>query len=198
MKKYIVAIFILLIPCATFAQHHAHNEAKQPRPTPGRVEVPLSSFELPDSWLVDQNGKKVRFYSDVVKGKVVVVHFFFTKCSDVCPMQGRSLVRLRKQLGDRLGRDVFFVSISKDPKNDTPEKLNAWGKLYNVGTGWTLLTGEPEVIKKLLWNFAGEEIGQATHESMITIGNDRTGVWTTTDGLLLPKDLLAVIDKISQ
>ena len=210
MKRSItvsLALCLSVMVPVNFGQHHAHDAQKKQTPNdvvtagvkkPGRIELPLVSFEIPDSLLVDQNGKQLKFYSDLVKGKVVVVHFFFTTCSAVCPMQGRSLVRLRNRLGDRLGRDVFFISISKDPKNDTPESLSRWAKRYSVGSGWTLLTGEPPVIKKLLWNFAGEEIGQAMHEPMIIVGNDRTGTWTTTDGLLSSDELVKVIDEISR
>ena len=201
-----------VLSSAAFGQHHS-NDAQKKSPTeskstepiersrakrPGRIELALVSMEIPDSQLLDQNGKQVKFYSDLIKGKVVVVHFFFTECAYVCPMQGRSLSRLKNRLGERLGRDVFFISVSKDPKNDTPEKLSKWGRQYGVSSGWTLVTGEQEVIKKLLWDFTGDETGQGMHESMVIIGNDRTGVWTTTDGLLLPEDLVKVIDNVSR
>ena len=164
---------------------------------PGRIEMPLMSMEIPDIVLLDQNGKQVRLYSDLVKDKIVLVHFFFTKCSDVCPMQGRALMKLKTRLGQRLGRDVFVVSISRDPLNDTPEELSKWGKLFGVGPGWTLATGDLPVIKKLLWDLTGEDIGQIAHESQVLIGNDRTGVWTSTDGLLLTDEIVKVIDEVS-
>ena len=164
---------------------------------PGRIEMPLMSMEIPDILLLDQNGKQVRLYSDLVKDKIVLVHFFFTKCSDVCPMQGRALMKLKSRLGQRLGRDVFVVSISRDPLNDTPEELSKWGKLFGVGPGWTLATGDLPVIKKLLWDLTGEDIGQIAHESQVLIGNDRTGVWTSTDGLLLTDEIVKVIDEVS-
>lgn len=200
----------MVLPSAAFAQHHTHGAQpnqttttkKDGRPgrrgIPGRIEFTLASVEIPDKWMIDHNGKQVRFYSDLIKGKVVVVNFFFTRCSDVCPMQGKSLSRLKDRLGERLGHDVFFVSISKDPENDTPEELAKWGKRYGVNTGWTLVTGETEVIRKILWDFVGEEIGQAMHESTVLIGNDKTGVWTTTDGLLYPEDLIKYIDRVAR
>lgn len=165
---------------------------------PGRIEHGLISSEIPDIWLVDQDEKKVRFYSDLVKNKVVVISFFFTSCDYVCPMQARSLVRLKEHLAGRLARDVFFISISRDPENDTPEKLSKWAKAHGVSAGWTLVTGEQPVIKKLLQDIAFEGVGQATHESLILIGNDRTGVWISTDGLLLPNELVKFIDKVSR
>ena len=177
----------------SFGQHHAQQKPAKP----GRIEMPLMSVEIPDITLLDQSGKEVRLYSDLVKDKIVLVHFFFTKCSDICPMQGRALMKLKSRLGHRLGRDIYFVSISKDPLNDTPEQLSKWGKLFGVGPGWTLVTGDMPVIKKLLWDLTGEEIGQASHESQVLIGNDRTGVWTSTDGLLLTDEIVKVIDEIS-
>lgn len=208
----LLTVLSFVLSSAAFGQHHSHDARKNP-PTAsnsiepiestrakksGRIELPLASMEIPNSRLLDQNGKQVKFYSDLIKGKVVVVHFFFTRCAYLCPMQGRSLSQLKQRLAGRLGRDVFFISISKDPVNDTPEKLSKWGREYGVSSGWTLVTGEQEVIKKLLWDFTGDETGQGTHESMVIIGNDRTGVWTTTDGLLFPDDLVRVIDKVSR
>lgn len=196
---------MLMLPGASFAQHHSRDTKKQPATSesprmkgPGRIELALTSSEIPDSWLVDQNGKKVRFYSDLVKNKVVVINFFFTNCDYVCPMQARSLVRLKERLAGRLGRDVFFISVSRDPQNDTPERLSNWAKNYGVSAGWTLVTGEQPVVKKLLRDLASEGLGQATHESLILIGNDRTGVWVSTDGLLLPDELVKFIDKVSR
>jgi cytochrome oxidase Cu insertion factor (SCO1/SenC/PrrC family) len=203
-----VVIVLLGVVSVSVGQHHSHGERKPPAtdkvvlnsrpPTPGRVELPLKSFELPDSSLIDQNGKRVRFYSDLVKGKVVVINFFFTKCNDVCPMQGRSIARLKNRLGDRVGREVFFISVSKDPQNDTVERLTKWGKDYDVSSGWTLVTGAEAVIKKLLLDFNGEQIGQGMHESVLLIGNDKTGVWTSSDGLLFPEDIVKVIDAVSR
>jgi cytochrome oxidase Cu insertion factor (SCO1/SenC/PrrC family) len=186
MSKTAIVVLILL---SLFVQQ---KPAK-----PGRIEMPLMSMEIPDILLLDQNGKPVRLYSDLVKDKIVLVHFFFTKCSDVCPMQGRALMKLKSRLGQRLGRDVFVISISRDPLNDTPEELSKWGKLFGVGPGWTLATGDLPVIKKLLWDLTGEDIGQIAHESQVLIGNDRTGVWTSTDGLLLTDELVKVIDEVS-
>ena len=195
MSKLALTLLLCLcvMPSANFGQHHVQQKPAKP----GRIEMPLMSMAIPDIVLLDQNGKQVRLYSDLVKDKIVLVHFFFTKCSDVCPMQGRALMKLKSRLGQRLGRDVFLISISRDPLNDTPEELSKWGKLFGVGPGWTLVTGDLPVIKKLLWDLTGEDIGQIAHESQVLIGNDRTGVWTSTDGLLLTDELLKTLDRIA-
>jgi protein SCO1/2 len=208
--KYLNLVALLLLAGVVssnyLGQHHSHGGTKPPvsdkvvrndrAPGPGRVELPLKSFALTDSWLVDQNGKRVRFYSDLIKGKVVVISFFFTQCNDVCPMMGRSLAKLKTRLGSRLGRDVFLVSISKDPKNDTPAAMKKWAKEYGVDAGWTLVSGDQAVLAQLLWDFVGERIGPSMHESTLVIGNDKTGVWTSTDGLAFSDDVIKAIDDL--
>ena len=164
---------------------------------PGRILLTLHSAEIPDLALIDQNGKTVKFYSDLIKGKVVIVNGFFTSCNAFCPMQARALVKLKKRLGDRLGRDVFIVSISKDPRTDTPEKLRQWGKEYGVGAGWTLLTGDESDIRKVLRDVTTDDIGTDLHESLVVIGNDRTGNWTTTDGLQFTERVVKIIDDVA-
>jgi len=192
MKKtffVITATLLLLMPL--FGQDPREKRS-------GRIVLTLTSAEIPDLWLVDQNGKKVRFYSDLIKGKVVLVHGFFTQCTAVCPMQARALVKLKERLGDRLGRDVFIVSVSKDPIVDTPEKLKQWAKEYGVGDGWTLVTGEEAAIRKVLRDVVTDDIGTDLHETQVVIGNDRTGVWTTTYGLQSPERIVKVIDDVSR
>lgn len=201
-----------LLPSKAFGQDHPHDAHRKVSPVSeiivqqqglpakkaGRIELPKASLEIPDIWLLDQHGKRVRLYSDLIKGKVVVVNFFYTSCTYICPMQGKSLSRLKTALAGRLGRDVFFVSISQDPEIDTTDRLKKWGETFGVSSGWTLVTGEKTVISKLLWEFTGSVIGQEMHESMVLIGNEKTGVWTTLDGLSLPEDLVKVIDRVSR
>ncbi|HKU75853.1 MAG TPA: SCO family protein [Pyrinomonadaceae bacterium] len=163
----------------------------------GRIVLTLTSAEIPDLSLTDQNGKKVKFYSDLIKGKVVLIHGFFTECTAICPMQARALVKLKDRLGHRLGRDVFIVSVSKDPRVDTPEKLRQWGKEYGVNAGWTLLTGEVADVRKVLRDVVTEDLGTDMHESLVVIGNDRSGVWTTTYGLQHTEEIVKVIDKVA-
>lgn len=197
---------------AALAQHqHAGDEpragveprtasATQPPPAtgePGVIKIGRGRFEIPDVELLDQDGKKVRLYSDLIKGRVVVVSFFFTNCTFICPAQGRALARLQEQLAGRLGKDVFFVSISTDPKADTVENLKRWGKHFGVGPGWTLVTGEEEVMRKLLWDFIGERPGAQPHEPIVFIGNDRTGVWEDAGGLSAPERLIGIIDQVA-
>lgn len=183
---------------------HRHVAASRGRPRqqaatkrPGVIEIGESRLSIPDVRVLDQDGREVRLYSDLIRGKVVVVSFFFTNCSFICPMQGRALAKLQAGLGGRLGRDVFFVSVSKDPATDRPERLARWGANFRVGRGWTLVTGGEDVMKRLLLEFTGDKPGPRMHGSVILIGNDRTGVWEAADGLSATEELVELIDRVS-
>lgn len=194
------------------SQHqHAHEHHTAPPPaargvnktetpakgSPGVVAVSPARFEIPDVKVSDQRGREVRFYSDLIRGRVVVISFFFTSCTLVCPMQGRVLAKLQTQLGPRLGKDVFLISVSKDPKTDTPARLKRWGADFGVGQGWTLVTGAEGVMKKLVWDFTGEPLGPQLHSPFVLIGNDRTGAWVEADGLSPAEELVNIIDGIA-
>lgn len=190
-------------------QHHEQHDAGDkttrdaPRPAtlskgrPGVVEVGSVKIEIPDVEVLDQDGRKVRFYSDLIKGRVVVMTFFYTSCTLVCPPQGRALAKLKASLAERFGREVFFISVSKDPETDTPARLRNWGEQFGAGGGWTLVTGETGVMKRLVWDFTGEGLGQQMHSPILLIGNDRTGVWTEAEGLSAPAEVIREIDKVA-
>ena len=85
--------------------------------------------------LITQDGKKVRFFDDVIKGKVVAINFIFTGCSESCSMETARLREVQDLLADRMGKDIFFVSISIDPDNDTPEALKHYADKFKVMPG---------------------------------------------------------------
>src|SRR5262245_12419407 len=83
-----------------------------------------------DVQLITQNGDSVRLYSDLLKGKVVVINAFFGSCTGACPKMAGVLEGLQTRLGDHLGKDVFFLSFSVDPETDTPAKLKAYADQF--------------------------------------------------------------------
>jgi protein SCO1/2 len=154
---------------------------------------------LPEFVVLDQDGRRVRFYTDLIKGKVVVLSFFYTDCSFVCDGQGRNFAKLQSLLGDRLGRDIFLISVTRTPLADTPKKLKAWGRRFRLRAGWTLVTGKTPDIARLLATFAGDNLGaQEMHSAPILIGNDVTGLWLNSSGLSAPEELLKLINRVSE
>jgi cytochrome oxidase Cu insertion factor (SCO1/SenC/PrrC family) len=161
------------------------------------VTVGRAQIAIPDLRVIDQDGNRLRFYTDLMKGKVVVLSFFFTSCVDVCPMQGMALAKLQRRLGERAGKDVFFVSVSKDPVTDTPHRLKDWASKYRVGPGWRLVTGEEAMFRKLIRDFTGESLGGSNHLPVLLIGNDRTGRWIEAMTESGPDELIRLIDTLS-
>ena len=101
---------------------------------------PWGKNYFPNVPLITDEGKTVHFFDDLIEDKVVVINFIYTSCPDTCPLETAQLVRVQKLMEDRVGKDVFFYSISIDPTTDTPEVLKEYKKRF--GAKWTFLTGE--------------------------------------------------------
>ena len=152
-----------------------------------------SKMSIPDVELLDQNGAKVHFYTDLVKGKTVAINFIFTTCTTICPPLGATFARVQKDLGERAGRDVHLISISVDPATDTPERMKAWGAKFHAAEGWTLVTGAKPEVDKLLLALGAATASPADHSPSVLIGNDAAGQWTRTYGLARPAVLVKLI-----
>jgi protein SCO1/2 len=138
---------------------------------------------IPDARVVDQNGKPRRFYSDLVRGKVVVINFVYTTCTTICPPLGATFGKLQKSLGAQLGKDVSLISISVDPATDTPERLRAWGAQFGAKPGWTLVTGDKTEMDRLSNALGVDTASPANHSPMVLIVNDKAALWKRVYGL---------------
>ncbi len=153
---------------------------------------------IPDVEVLDQNGNALRFYSDLIKGKTVAINFIFTNCTTICPPLAATFARVQKDLGDKTGRDVHFISISVDPLTDTPERLKAWGAKFKAGPGWTFVTGDKQEIDKLLNALGASVSRREDHSPTVIVGNDVKGVWTRTYGLARPAQLTGLIMNVME
>ena len=140
---------------------------------------PWGANYFPNVTLTTHEGKEVRFFDDVIKDKVVAINFIYTHCPDTCPLETAQLVRVQNIMGDRMGKDVFFYSISIDPERDTPEVLAEYRERF--GAEWTFLTGNKEDIiqlrKKLGLYIPEIQDGSNNHNVNMIIGNQKTGRW---------------------
>jgi len=96
-----------------------------------------------------QENRHVQFYDLIKGGRLVVINFMYTRCDGICPNVTGNLVKVQHALGDRVGRDIFFLSISLKPDEDTPAVLNDYARAHRVGPGWLFLTGRPAGIEQL-------------------------------------------------
>lgn len=101
---------------------------------------------FPNTELITQDGKKVRFYDDLVRGKIVVIDLIYTHCVDSCPLETARLAQVQKLLGDAVGKQIFFYSITIDPEHDTPAVLKEYAEKYHTGPGWLFLTGKKRIL----------------------------------------------------
>lgn len=168
------------------------SHAQQPA-TPG--ETPAHKY-FTDVELINQNGEKMRFYSDLLQGKVVIINSFFATCQGSCLPLNQNLAKVQEVLGDRLGKDVYIVSISVDPTVDTPPNLKAYAKKLQARPGWFFLTGPKENV-----DFALKKIGQFVddkqdHLNIFIIGNERTGLWKKAFGLAKSEELVKVVESV--
>lgn len=149
-----------------------------------------------DVMLINQNGEKMRFYSDLLQGKVVIINSFFATCQGSCLPMNRNLEKLQQALGDHIGKDVYIISISVDPTVDNPSKLKEYAKKLNARPGWYFITGEKQNV-----DFALNKLGQfvsdkQNHLNIFIIGNERTGLWKKAFGLSPSDQLVKVVESV--
>jgi protein SCO1/2 len=138
---------------------------------------PWGEAYIPNLTVTTQNAKPVRFYDDLVKGKIVIISFIYTSCTDICPLTTARIAQLEDKLGDLVGRDVFILSMTVDPERDTPERLKEYAEAFGAGPGWSFVTGKPEDIRAINYKFGERSQVLSEHRNEIVLGNDATGEW---------------------
>jgi protein SCO1/2 len=163
---------------------------------------PSTGLTLPNFVLRTQAGRPVRFYDDLIKGKTVVVSFMFTSCNTICPLTSANLLKVRKALGDHVGRDVFFYSLTLDPATDTAAVLDKYAKKIGAGPGWTFLTGKPddlEALRRTLGLFDPDpkvDADKTQHGALIVYGNDAAGRWSVLPSLWDPERIATAVRRV--
>jgi len=151
-----------------------------------------------DTVLVDQTGAERRFYSDLIKDRVVVINVMFATCKDSCPRMAESFARLQDWLGDRLDRDVHMISISIDPETDTPARLKEYAQKYKARPGWYFLTGPKANVETVLKKLGLYAQQKQDHLNLFLIGNDRTGLWKKAFGMAPVDQTIATLNSVLQ
>ena len=207
-------LLLLILSAAIFATAH-NGMAQAPAQSPAAPAKPATppaphdhshmsktAEESPaqkyftDVELTNQDGKKVRFYSDILKGKTVVVNAFFTSCTSVCPPMNRNMEKIQEALGDRVGRDVFLVSITVDPEVDTPARLKDYAKKFHAGPGWIFLTGKKENLDWALYKLGQYVENKDDHKTIFIVGNEPTGLWKKAFGMANVVELVQVVQSV--
>jgi protein SCO1/2 len=185
MKKiFLTTLLALLALAPAWSQ-----DAKAP------AESPAHKY-FGDIKLVNQDGKEMSLYSDLMQGKTVVINAMFTTCTGACPVMSGTMAKIQDHLGDRVGKDVRLVSISVDPVNDTPAKLKDYAARFHAKPGWYFLTGSKENVEAALRKLGQWVDDPSNHQTLYLIGNDRTGLWKKAFALAKPEEVLPIVDSV--
>jgi len=95
---------------------------------------------IPDLPVIAHTGKPALFYSDLVRGRIVLVNFMAIASHADNPISA-NLVEVARALGADLGEGVQMLSITVDPANDGPAQLAQFGRRLGAPAGWLFLTG---------------------------------------------------------
>jgi cytochrome oxidase Cu insertion factor (SCO1/SenC/PrrC family) len=189
----LVVAGLLAIPALPAPAHDAHSHGPAATPPPGAKDVPKPSVPkrldeseqrkyFTDLPLLTQDGTPVRFYNDVLRGKLVLISFIYTSCTDICPILMHNLVDVQEKLGDRFGKDVFFVSITVDPEDDTPEELKKYAQRYEARPGWTFLTGKKENVDWVIYKLGQYTADFEDHSMTFLLGDVKNARWAKLKG----------------
>ena len=148
----------------------------------------LQKRYFPNFELTTHEGKKVHFYDDLIKDKIVVINFMYVKCQGVCMPVTMNLKRVQNLLGDRIGRDIFMYSITLKPEEDTPQELKRYVRAHKIKRGWTFLTGKPDEINTLRRSLGFKDAKAkldndlTNHTGMVKYGNEARQWWAMFPG----------------
>jgi protein SCO1/2 len=168
------------------------------RPKLTRADGP-SAARFPNVTLTTHEGTEVRFYQDLIKGKIVLINFMYATCTNSCPTFTANLVRVQRLFGNRIGRDVFMYSISLDPEHDTPEVLSQYVKNYSVQPGWTFLTGSTADITTLRRRLGLRDLDpvvdadKSQHIGVVLYGDERFDRWAACPALSEPREIVKYV-----
>jgi protein SCO1 len=182
-------------PVVQNAVQHAAQHAV-PMPAASARENPPAQQYFTDVVLVNQAGTSMRLYSDLIKGRTVVIIPFFTTCTGACPVMNQNLSAIQDWLGHRLGQDAFILSISVDPSSDTVPVLREYARQFNARPGWYFLGGRRENVELALAKL-GQSVGaREDHQTIMIIGNEKTGLWKKAFGLADSASLIHIVDGV--
>lgn len=154
---------------------------------------------FPNTVVHTHEHNKLRFYDDVVRGKIVVFNMMYSVCTGICPGNTANLLQVQHALGSQLGKNVFMYSLTLQPEFDTPQVLQDYVNRHHIRSGWTFLTGRPkemDTIRRKLGFFNDDpriDADLANHTGMVRIGNEALDRWFMLPSLSDAKQMARAI-----
>jgi protein SCO1 len=159
----------------------------------------IQKYGLPNVELTAHTGQRLRFYDDLVKDRKVVINFLYATCKGICVPVTSRLVEVQRLLDGRVGRDIFFYSLTLEPEKDTPEVLRQFAADHKVGPGWLFLTGAPADLESLRRGLGffdldpAKDADTSNHVGMLRYGVESSMRWGSCPGLSRPEHIVRSI-----
>jgi protein SCO1/2 len=147
-----------------------------------------------------QDNQEVRFYDDLIRGKQAVINFMYAECHGACPLVTQTLKKTYRELKDRMGKDLFFYSITTKPEDDSPAALKHYATTRNADLpGWYFLTGSEYDIQTIRFRLFGMghpgfDLDDSMHAGMLRIVNDARNSWGMAQAFATQKNIVKRIE----
>jgi protein SCO1/2 len=154
---------------------------------------------FPDVLVQTHEGARVRFYTDLIRGRLALINFMFTTCTNQCPLATANLMKVQEALGDRVGRDIVMVSVTVDAYTDTPAVLDRYSRRYGTRPGWYFVTGRQQdldLIRRRLGVFDAA-VDKTQHTGILVFGNEATGQWAATPAQARPTTIVRSVMRLA-
>jgi protein SCO1/2 len=188
---------LLALPVSVFADEDPHAKHRAMMKQKSDPVAETADVDLRDRQLVDQNGRKLMFVSDVIGDDIVVMDFVYTTCTTICPVLSALFTQVQKKLGDDVGNGITLV-MSVDPIRDTPQRMKAYSAKHGAGDGWIWLTGPKPIVDDVLTGLGAYTTNFEDHPSMVLIGDGRTGEWKRLFGFPNPDRIVQVVNDMRE
>jgi protein SCO1/2 len=149
----------------------------------------IQRLNLPNVPLLTHEGRRVMFYDDLVKGKIVTLNFFYTRCDEICPMVTANLAKVQKLLGADVGTKLSMYSFTLKPEEDDVTAIRNYRELFHAKPGWTFLTGKPADLEKIRkgigFTYPDPAIDKdkTQHIGNVRYGNEPLMLWAACPGM---------------
>ena len=169
---------------------HTSQAAENGRQTKSeQARQRIQRLNLPNVPLLTHEGKRVMFYDDLVKGKIVTLNFFYANCDEICPMVTANLAKVQKLLGADVGTKVSMYSFTLKPEQDDVTAIRNYRELFHAQPGWTFLTGKPADLERIRkgigFTYPDPAIDKdkTQHIGNVRYGNEPLMLWAACPGM---------------
>ena len=159
---------------------HANHKKMMSESTYRRT---LHEYDLGDIGVTKADSLETTLDDLMSRDKPVMVHFIFTTCTTICPVQAATFAQVQRQLGDEAS-EVQMVSVSIDPEYDTPDRLLEYGKKFRAGPQWDFITGTSEQMIAVQKAFDAYEGNKMNHRALTLMRMPGSDEWIRLEGLI--------------